>query len=530
MTRPYRYTLLIALLFFQLFVEGGTHADSKAPLHGLDDYIRKGMKDWEVPGLAVAVVQNDDVILMKGFGTRELGKDLPVNKDTIFAIASTTKAFTSLAVGLLVQDGKISWDNPVINHMEWFQLHDPWVTREFRVRDLLCNRCGLGPNIDLIWYNKTLNRDEVVQRLRYARPETGFRYEFAYRNAMFLTAGQIIPAVVGIEWDSFLTERIFKPLGMARTNTNVSDLKSLENVASPHSWIGGELVPVPYLDINNTAPAGSITSSIRDMAQWLRLHINEGIHDGKRIVEAPVIKETHTPHTPIPNTSVFKKLFPVTQRMDYCLSWLAVDHRGRLMIWHNGEIDGMHSVIGFLPEEKLGAVVLANADKQIFHLALFLYIVDSLIGAPREDWSTMFREDFEKAMARIAEAEKKLLASRKEGTRPSLPLDAYAGSYSNTIYGPVRIALENGRLAFHFSSEHIADLEHWHFDTFRGSWRDKHAKVCLGKIMLTFNMDQAGNVCTLKMGDIFVFDKVKPCKQPLNPTRDLRSAQNSGSE
>lgn len=479
------------------------------PLKDLDAYIEKGMKDWELPGLALAVVRGDEIIRIKGYGTREVGKDLPVDENTVFAIGSTSKAFTSLSVGLLVQDGKISWDDPVTDHLKGFQLYDPWVTREIRVRDLLCNRSGLGDQTDMLWYGTDYTREQIVERLRHAEPVASFRYTYAYRNVMFLAAGQLVSAVAGKSWDEFLGERVFEPLGMTRSSTTVSFTEGLDNVASPHLRIAGEITPVPYRKMDNICPAGGIVSSIRDMAQWLRVHINEGSYEGKPLVDAAVIRETHTQHTPIPDLPVMQQKFPGTKRMDYCLSWLTLDHAGRLMVWHNGSIDGMHAVIGFLPGEKIGAVVLSNSEVQDFHEALFLHIMDTLLGESPRDYSGEYLKAHAEKEAKLLEARKQLLESRKEGTQPSLPLDAFAGTYTDLLYGPVRVVLEEGRLVLHTSTSLIADLEHWQYNTFQGTWRDLSADARMGKPMLTFGLDDKGQAGTLNMDDFILFNRVE---------------------
>lgn len=508
MKRLYRNLLCTFFLFILASGAVPVSADEK-PLEGLDAYIRKGMSDWELPGLAVAVVKGDEIILMKGYGTREIGKELSVDQNTIFAIGSTSKAFTSLSVGLLVQDGKITWDDRVIDHLKGFQLYDPWVTREIRVRDLLANRSGLGDATDLLWYATDFTRAQIVERLRYAKPVASFRYTYAYRNVMFLIAGQLVSAVTGTSWGNFLEERVFKPLSMIRSSTTVRSLKGMDNVASPHLRIGGKITAVPYRNMDNICPAGGITSCIHDMAQWLRLHINEGLFENRRIVDNAVIQETHTQQTPVPMNPGLLTKFPKARRFDYCLSWVTFDHRDRLMVWHNGSIDGMHAVIGFIPSEKIGAVILSNSEVQEFHEALFLYIIDTLLGVPPHDWSADYLKNQEVVEAKKAKANEQPLKSRKENTRPSLSLDAYAGTYSNQMNGPVQVNLENGRLVFHFSNALVADLEHWHYDTFRGTWRDRPADARMGKFMLTFTLDDKAEVSAVSMDDFLIFECIK---------------------
>jgi len=489
------------------------------PLSGLDAYIEKSMKDWQLPGLAIAVVQDDQIIFIKGYGTREIGKELPVDENTVFAIGSTSKAFTSTAVGLLVQDGKISWDDRVTDHLAGFQMADPWVTHEIRVRDLLCNRSGLSGVSEYLWYATDFSREEVVRRLRYVPLEAGFRYQYAYRNTMFATAGEIIPAVTGESWDAFVKERIFEPLGMTRSSTSVKDLQGMDNVATPHMDLEGRIVPIAYRNIDSIAPAGAINSSIRDMAQWLRLQINEGSYEGKSIVEPAVIKETHTQHTPIPFQPGMQVLFPTSRRMDYCLSWLAFDHNGGLMIWHNGAIDGMHAVIGLMPEKKIGAVILTNYEDQNLHEALFMWVMDSLLAETPRDWSEIYRKFYEQKEAEKKKQETEIAEKRVKNTSPSLSLDKYAGQYANDMYGKISVATEGDHLVFRYSSMLVGDMEHWQYDTFRTSWRDQVANERSGEFFITFNLDENGTAKELNMTDLFTFERVPESQAKEKPAQ-----------
>jgi CubicO group peptidase (beta-lactamase class C family) len=345
------------------------------------------MKDWQVPGLAIALVKNDKVVFMKGYGVRKLGETKRIDKNTVFPIGSASKAFTSTAIGLLVQDKKLSWDDRVIDHLQGFQMYDPWVTREITVRDLLCNRGGLSAVSDLLWYATDYDRDEIVRRLRYVEPESSFRSQYAYRNCMFLTAGQIIPAVTDMSWDVFVKERIFKPLGM---------------------------------------------------------------YDGKKIADGDVIRETHKPHTPISLSRQIKSAFPWARRFDYCLSWVLIDYDGELCMYHNGEIDGIYAVIGFIPEKQVGVVVLTNYENHKLSDVLFLRAMDVLLERTPKDWNAIYLKNQKKKEATIAKAKKALEASRVQGTKPSLALASYTGTYENDILGKIKIVLENNNLVIHY--------------------------------------------------------------------------------
>ncbi len=313
-----KFNMAILILFLLVFWAGQIYSQSEQ-LKDLDAYIEKAMKDWQVPGLAIAIVKDDKVIYNKGFGVRDINKKDRVDTNTLFAIASNTKAFTAHALGLLVQEGKISWDDPVLKYLPDFQLFDPEVTRKITIRDLLCHRSGLGTWAgDLIWWGSTYNRENVMDRIRFIKPVADFRTTYRYSNMMFLVAGQIIPEVTGSSWDDFLKERFFSPLQMRRTNTSVSELDLAGNVALPHTIQKGEVVSVPYVNVDNSAPAGAINSCTADLVHWLRLQLANGSYSGEQLVNTEIIAETRKSHIMIPISAYAKKINPYSQSFNLC--------------------------------------------------------------------------------------------------------------------------------------------------------------------------------------------------------------------
>jgi len=507
----YRPVSVLFTLFAVLWVFTPANAQTSG-IKDLDIYIEKAMQDWQVPGLAVALVKGDKVVYMKGYGVRELGKNQVVNEDTIFPIGSASKAFTSMAIGLLVQDKKLSWDDRVIDHLQGFQMYDPWVTREITVRDLLCNRGGLSEVSEFLWYATDHDRSEIVRRLRYVKPESSFRSRYAYRNCMFLTAGQVIPAVNGMSWDAFVRERIFKQLGMTRSSTSVLDLQGLDNVATPHIKIDGKVTPVPFRNIDNIGPAGSVNASVKNMSQWLMFHLNKGILNGRRITEAAVIEETHKPHTPCLLSPEMKSQFPWARRADYCLSWVLIDSDVGPIVYHNGQIDGIYAVIGFLPERQVGAVVLTNLENQKLSDVVFLRALDTLLERTLKDWNPLYLENATKQEAKIAKVRKELEASRVQGTKPALSLDAYAGTYENEMYGKAKVSFEKDSLVLHLSSHLVSDLIHWHYDTFRTACHDRVAEARMGPNFVTFGINSQGKVSEMNMSDMLMFKRLPDSK------------------
>lgn len=462
--------------------------------NALDAEIERAMQTWKVPGLAIAIVKDDAVVFTKGYGVREVGKDDSVDEHTVFAIGSITKAITATALGLLVQEGKLSWDDRVTKHLLDFQLYDPYVTRELTVRDLLSHRTGL-PSDTLLYFRAGYDRDEILRRIRYLEPRSSFRSQFEYQNIMFLAAGQIIPSIAGISWDDFVKRRIFQPLGMNRTNTSISDLVNLPNVASSHTWIDDEIVAIPYGDLDNVAPAGSVNSSVMDMSQWLRLQLGNGEYNGTQFIDSSVIRETRTPQTLIRINPVMRKFFPSTHFFAYGLGWALKDYNGRLLVYHGGHAEGNGSIVGIVPEENLGVVILTNYNRHRLESALFYRVVDAYLNQPPRDWSSLFLEQRRQAEERAAVKKTKIEASRVHGTSPTLSLGAYVGTYEHDAYGEVEIAHEGGKLVLRYGCALVGDLEHWHYDTFVANWRDKW----LGKLFVTYLLDAEDKVAELKL-------------------------------
>jgi CubicO group peptidase (beta-lactamase class C family) len=449
-------------------------------LKGLDDYVAQAMRDWEIPGLALAVVKDDAVVLAKGYGVRKLGDKTPVDAGTLFAIASNSKAFTAAALAMLVDDGKIRWDDPVIKHLPGFQLYDPYVTREITVRDLLCHRSGLERH-DLLWLgNPAASRDAIMSRLRFIKPTWSFRSKYG-------------PAVTGKSWDDFVQERIFNPLGMSATSTSVRRLDLAGNVATPHQKVEGKVRAIAYRNVDNVGPAGSINSSVADMSHWLRLHLNKGLAGKKRLLSAAAIREMQTPQMIIPRDENAARLLPESHFLAYGLGFLMLDYRGRKVVQHGGSLPGMNSQVCLVPEDNLGIVVLTNFRFNALPMALPYRIIDAWLGGESKDWSaralTMWKEQEKKRI----DGERKEEDSRVLGTKPSLPLEKYAGTFKNELYGDVQVKVDNDKLTVHYGPAYVGELAHWHFDTFRIRWNDP----TIGKGTVTFHLDARGRVSEL---------------------------------
>ena len=475
----------------------------QAPGPEFDAYVNKALKDWEVPGVAIAIVKNDRIVLAKGYGVRELNKPEPVDERTLFAIGSSSKAFTATAIAILVDQAKLKWEDPAIKYLPGLQLFDPYSTRELTVADLLSHRSGLARG-DQLWYASDYGRDEILRRVRYLKPSWSFRSRFGYQNIMFLAAGEIIPSVTGKTWDDFVRERIFTPLDMKSTNTSIKAFAGVTNVATPHSRIEDKVQAIPWRNIDNIAPAGSINSNVQDMAQWVRLQLGEGVYDGKRVLSAAAIKEMQTPQTVIRLDGPRGRLYPEAHFLNYGLGWFLSDYRGRKLVEHGGAIDGMRAEVALMPEEKVGLVVLTNLHGTILPHALMFKILDFYLNAPPRDWSSEFLKSSKELENQAKAAEKKTESERVKGTSPSLPLEKYAGTFQSEMYGETRVTFEKEKLVIRFGPNFTGDLEHWHYDTFRVTWRDRMR----GKGLINFKLNAQGKVEMLNVEDLSDFTRV----------------------
>ena len=467
----------------------GTAAAQPAPLEGLASYIESSMADWDIPGLAIAVVKDGETVWAEGFGVRDVRTGEPVDESTIFAIGSASKAFTSASVAMLVQEGLVAWDDRATAHLPTFETSDPFVTRELTVRDLLSHRSGLNRG-DQVWFATGLERDEILSRVRHQPPTSSFRSQFGYNNNMFLAAGQIVPAVTGLTWDEFVDRRIFAPLDMQRSTTSTLQLEGMENVAQPHQEIDGDVAAIAWRNIDNIAPAGSINSSASEMTAWLKLQLGEGEFQGRRLLDEEVIHETHSPHTIIRREGPWRMMSPEANFFMYGMGWFLNDYRGRKVVQHGGNIDGMHALVGMLPDEELGLVVLTNLNPNGLTYALMYRVFDAYLGGEPRDWSDRIMEGYS-AMMEAAEAQQEEMEeARVEGTTPSLEPAGYEGTYRHPMYGDMEVTLEDGGLVARRGTGFVGDLEHWHHDTFRIEWRD----ASMGGTFITFDLDATGAV------------------------------------
>lgn len=437
-------------------------------LDGLPAFIQGVIKDWKIPGLAVAVVKDDQVVFCEGFGLRDVKQNLPVTRDTLFAIGSSSKAFTVMSLGLLVEDGKLEWDRPVRNSLPTFRLKDTVASERITPRDLVTHRSGL-PRHDLVWYNSTLSRREIVDRLQYLEPNADFRERWQYQNLMFLTAGYLAGEMAGTSWEELVRTRIFGPLHMTNSNFSVQDSQKSADFALPYNEKDKALQEIPFRDITNMAPAGSINSSVVDMAQWVRLHLGRGKFGDKRIISEAAVGEMHKAQMvmtdPVQDTEITNR--------SYAMGWFVESYRGRVRVHHGGNIDGFSALVSLTPREGFGIVVLTNRDGNPAPEIVTRQVTDRLLGLEPVDWNArlLLRRDTAEKAGEKAAANADL--DRKKGTRPVHPFEDYVGDYEHPAYGVIGVG-RDGTAALKASFHAIPmRLEHWHYDTFRALPDDK---------------------------------------------------------
>lgn len=471
----------------------------------IDTVVEKARKTFDVPGIAVAVVKDNQVVFAKGFGVRKLGDLAPVTANTLFGIASNTKAFTAASLAMLVDEGKIHWTERVIDYLPSFQMSDPYVTREMRVKDLLVHRSGLALGAgDLMFFPASnLSSDEIVKRLRFVPLATSFRSAYAYDNVLYLVAGKLIEAVSGKPWATFVKERIFSPLRMSGSKTSISDIKPGDDFAQPHARGDGVLAAIRPDVLDNNAPAGAIQSSVAEMSKWIEMQLNTGeIPGGKRLFSAAQSKEMWSEVTPIPINDPPPQLPALKMNFSsYALGWSVNDYRGYKLVWHTGGLSGMVSRVTMVPDLKLGVIVLTNQEAGGAFSSITMAILDQYMKAPPTDWVTGYDTAVKLREASIADQMKKIGAKRNAASKPSLALSAYAGRYRDPWYGDVTITEQAGKLIMRFthSPDLTGEMEHWQYDTFIARWKNRAMNA---DAYVTFSLKPDGSVDQIKMAAV----------------------------
>ena len=470
---------------------------AQQPLNGFDAYAQRAMKDWRVPGMAVVVVKDDSVVFAKGFGVRELGKPDPVTVHTRFGNMSTTKAFTALLVAMLADSGKLSFDDNVYMHVSDFQLSDPYVTRELTVRDLLTHRVGFG-DPEYLWGTSGLDFKTITHRLRFVPIETSFRSRFQYNNVTYALAGDVAARAAGTTWQALLHSRILGPLGMTETYADARELAAahIADVTAPHGIVRDtvRVLPADLAGIDDVAPAGAIFSSATDMGKWLRFLLNPA----RGLVSPQNFNELFKPQQ-----TLARPMYPTARLVHphfqaYGLGWILQDYRGEFIAIHTGSIEGRSAIIGLIPDRRLGVYIFTNLDHSELRHALMYTVFDRYIGPsnPSHDWSAEMRAMYGRLADSSRAAQRAEESKRITGTKPTLPLERYAGTYADSLYGTATVGLSNGRLTLQAGTV-SGQMEHWQYDLFRVTWPDPFWDPAY----VSFVLDADGTVGELRFVD-----------------------------
>jgi CubicO group peptidase (beta-lactamase class C family) len=489
----YLALILTVALNLQTFAQNGNGVDT------LDRYIESARQEWKIPGMSVVVVQDGKVLLSKGYGVRELGKTELVDAQTSFGVMSTTKAMTAVAMGLLVDEGKVSWRDKVVKHLPDFRIGDPYITQELEVRDLFTHNSGLA-STDYLWARTPeLASDDAIRRMQYARPAYSFRGGFQYHNSMYLVAGKVIEKVSRMPWEQFMTERVFRPLGMNNTYATLTEALKHSNRSAAHYEVKKSILVIPEMPIDSVAPAGAVWSNAEDIGKWVTYLLSGKTSDGKDLLKAATLDEMFRPQVILPTNfyPTFRLLKP--KWTTYGLGWFQHDYRGEKVDLHTGSIDGRTAIVALLRDKKIGVYVFGNLDHAEARHAIVYKTFDTLAfnDANGRDWNA----DFKKMYAETAAAQEKqyeaILGKKLADTKPTHPLAAYAGIYSDPLYGTFEIKLIDGKLRAIAAKDMAGNLQHRHVDAFLLVW-DKSWR---GESLMSFQLNpMTGDVATLTIG------------------------------
>jgi CubicO group peptidase (beta-lactamase class C family) len=493
-TRKFSYVVLLLGLVLS------SPAFAQAPTADeIDALADRAMETFQTPGIAIGVVENGELIYARGHGVREVGRPDPVDADTIFQIASLTKAFTAAALGILVDEGKLDWDDRVIDSVPEFRMYDPWVTREFTIRDLLTHRSGLGLGAGdlLFWPEATSTIEDVIRAMRFLEPETSFRTAYAYDNLLYAIAGEVVARVSGVAWEDFVEKRIMGPLGMTACRPVPDRLDGVSNRATPHMVVDGEIETTFFSGGGVTAAAGGINCNVTGLAKWAAFHLAGGaLPNGERLLSEATHAELWKPVTLVPVRD-FDREHGRTHFRAYALGWGLKDFFGYLHVGHGGALQGMTTSIGMLPEKDLAVIALAN-QWSVAPAVVTTEILNAYISEAPEDWVAVSAaagaEDADEAKKKVDAA----FAARNADSKPSLPLESYVGTYRDPWYGDVFVEGGDGGLVIRFSRTDVlkGPLEHFQYDTFVARWLDRslHADA-----YVTFTIGSDGEVEAIRM-------------------------------
>lgn len=466
----------------------------------LDAYIAKSMADWKLPGMSIAVVKDGRPVYVKGFGVRTLEQPAPVDADTRFGMMSTTKAMTALAVAMLVDEGKLGWDDPVRKTLPWFEMADAGFSRQLTVRDTLRHNAGLGADADLLWVRGDLSSRQILERVRTLTSGYTPYSDFKYANVMYQVAGELVSTASGMPWERFIETRIMAPIGMTRSNATYASMAAQrdDNLSAAYFEIDGKLRRVDDGLVDGVPAAGAAWSTANDAARWMQFLLAEGQVNGKRLVSEDNFRELFKPQVLVPPGEFYPTMQLTRPHWtSYGLGWFQQDYRGQFVAMHTGSLDGRIAIVGLMPEQELGVFVFGNADHVELRHALMWKVFDLYTGAPARDWSAELLTLYGGMKTKGKQAQAENDAKRVKATQPSHALAAYAGTYTHPSFGDIEVSLRNGALALRFGPlpENNGPLKHWHYDSFR--WPGGDGRY--GETNVRFEQSDEGGIDALIM-------------------------------
>ena len=470
-------------------------SQTKEQLNHLDTYYQKVLKEWNIPGMAIAIVKNNSIIFSKGYGYANLEKKTKVDSNTLFAIASNSKAFTATALAQLVEQKKINWTDKVIDYLPYFKMYDEYTTQHTTIEDLLCHRSGLKTfSGDLLWYGTTKTAEEILSVQQHLIPTSEFRTKFGYSNLAYLAAGKVLEKVTDTTWSNYVSTHFLKPLKMNRTLTSTSQLKNTKNIATPYFIENEKAIELKWLNWDNIAPAGALISSVNDYAKWLSLNINKGTLNGKTYYTKNSFTKLTTPHI---NFKVGENTENVHFK-SYALGWNTQDYQGYQTIGHSGGYDGMISKSTFVPEKGIGIIVLTNslnwASSALVNKSLDVLLANKLEA---KDWSENYLGYYNKNDSINTVKQLKNEKLRYKLQKKHLVLNEYTGVYTDQMYGTVTVTEKDNALHFSMDNTPIfkASLKHWNHHIFTFRFDTNLSSLPEGK--LWFDLDKNGKISKL---------------------------------
>ena len=497
--------IFLTQLLILAIVTGSTAQSKKQVLNNniaaFNSYLQKEMQVWQIPGIAVAIVQNNEIVFTKGYGVRETGTNKIVNTKTLFSCASTTKAMTAVCMGILVDEGKINWTDQVIKYLPSFTLYDPYVTRELTIQDLFTHTTGVGKT-DFLWDDNNLTPDEILAKMQLVKPAYSLRSSFIYQNIFYLVAGKVIEKIAGKPWQVFIKERIFNPLGMVDTYATLKEIKD-ENLAQPHFLIDSKITIIDKDTADAVGPAGAVSSCADDIARWMKAMIDSSKYKNGRLVSPATWLYLLQPKTLVTESEYYPtQLITKPNFTTYAMGWFQQDYKGFKLNFHTGSLAGETAIHAQLPDKKFGIYVFGNLDHAELRHALIFKAIDLFELGGNTDWSTIFKHLYD-SLHTISENEYTAnIPVQTLNTQPSLPLEGYAGIYKDDLYGNIKIMVDDKQASVIVNNVLSGKLSHFHFNTFKVVYQ----KIQYQPDYYTFQFDNEGKINGVSAGG-YVFKK-----------------------